>query len=193
MPMDQQSVMNSLRNEPPEAWLAYLRDLERGDPGEELSMQVIYHFAAPRARRELSLDWAEVAIRAAEREARNSSGIERENALTWAMNLRSWFISKMGSQPSNVVLDKHIIMDWIMDGLRVPLQAVKEKASSLWESVARAKDSSSPNDLRQSASDFSQLRNIKRRLNVAKTLADCGQLPSDSALNAWLEIREQLP
>lgn len=117
MQNDQQSIFNSLQNEGPRAWLSYLRPFEKGEPITGLSMDVVYHHAAPLAKNQSSLDWAQVAIIAANLWARNSSGVERENALLWAMKLRSWFISKMGSRPNHPVLDKQIILSWVTDGL----------------------------------------------------------------------------
>jgi hypothetical protein len=96
MQIDQQSVMKSLMNEGPEAWCGYLRPFEADEPLTGLSMLVIYPFAASRAKKQERLDWAEVAVRAAELEARHRSGIERESALLWAMQLRAWFISRKG-------------------------------------------------------------------------------------------------
>jgi hypothetical protein len=91
------------------------------------------------------------------------------------------------------VLDKDIVLNWIMDGLKVPLPTVKEQAASLWKNMELARNSSNPDDLRRSGSDLHELRSIKRRLNVAKELADSGQLPAQSVLTEWLETREQLP
>ena len=191
--MDQQSILKSLETEEPEAWLAYLHPFEGGEPITGLSMQVIFHHAAPLAKKQASLGWAEVAIRAAELEARNGNHIEREESLLNAMNLRSWFISKMGSRPGHFVLDKGIIIHWAMDGLKFPMQTVKEKTGLLWENLARAKNSPNPEDLRHMGREMSQLRWIKHRLNTVKVLADCGELPSDSVLSEWLQLRESLP
>jgi len=193
MQNDQQSIMNSLKDERPEAWLAYLRPFEEGEPITGLSMLVIFHYAAPLAKKQDSLDWAEVAVRAAELEARNCSGIGSENARLWAMQLRSWFISKMGSRSNHFVLDKEVILNWVMDGLKLSVRAAKEKISSLAEVIAVAKKSSNPDDGQRLRNDLSELCRIKHRLNVVKVLADCGELPSDSLLYKWLEIREQLP
>lgn len=190
---DQQSTMDSLREKGPEAWRAYLRPLEEGQPLTGLSMQVIFHYAAPVAKDQGSLDWAEVAIRAAELEARNRSRTEREDALLRAMRLRSWFIAKMGSRPNHRVLGKEIILHWAMEGLDISVQTAKEKAALIWKDVARVKDSSNPEDRQRVHDDLRKLRRIKHRLYVVKVLADCGELPNDPVLNEWLGIREQLP
>src|SRR5215469_2327003 len=100
MQADQQSIMVSLMDKGPEDWREYLRPFEEGQPLTGLSMEVIFHYAAPLAKDQSTLDWGEVAIRAAELEALNSSGNGRENALLRAMRLRSSFIAKMGSRPT---------------------------------------------------------------------------------------------
>jgi len=82
----------------PQAWLAYLRSFEEAGPANGLSLKVIFHHAAPLARHQKSLEWAEVAIRAAELDSRRGSDTEREESLLKAMTLRSWFISQMGSR-----------------------------------------------------------------------------------------------
>jgi hypothetical protein len=190
---DQQSIMVSLMDKGPEAWCAYLRPFEEGQPLTGLNMQVIFHYAAPLATNQESLDWGEVAIRAAELEALNRSRTDREDALLRAMQLRSWFIAKMGSRPNHRVLDKEIILRWVMEGLDISVQTAKDKAALIWKDVARVKGSTNPEDRQRVHDDLRQLRRIKHRLNVVKVLADCGELPNDPILNEWLETREQLP
>lgn len=194
METDQQSIMNSLKDKGPEAWRAYLRPFE-DDPHltSGLSMLVIFHYVAPLAKKQSSLDWAEVAVRAAELEARRSSGIESENARLWAMQLRSWFIAKMGSRSNHFVLNKDVILNWVMGGLKLSVQSVKEKISSLAALRELTKKSSDAEDRQRLRDDLSDLFRIKHRLNVVKVLADCGELVSDPGLDEWLDIREQLP
>jgi len=191
--MAQQSIFDSLKDRSPNAWLAYLHRFEEGEPMSGLSMQAIFHHVAPMAKKQVSLSWAEVAIRAAELEARNGTDIEREGALLNAMNLRSWFIARHGSRTAHLVLDKEIILGWVMDGLKFSIATAEEKARALWEKLARAKDSPESEDMRQVTQDLRQLRWIKHRLNIAKVLDDCGELPEGSVLNEWLKIRESLP
>ena len=193
MQNDQQSVFNTLKAEGPEAWRAYLRPLEEGKPITGLSMLVIYHYAAVLAKKQGSLDWAEVAVRAAEVEARNRSGVEREDALLWAMQLRSWFISKMGSRSNNLILDKEIILPWVLEGVNLSVQTAKEIAVSLGERLAKLKNSSNLDERQQVLEDLRLLRRLKHRLNVVKVLVDCGELTNESPLYRWLQIREQLP
>jgi hypothetical protein len=190
---DQQQIMNSLIDKGPEAWGTYLRPFEAGAPLGGLSMQVVFHHAALLAKKQGSLEWAEVAVRAADLEARHCSGVERENASLWAMNLRTWFICKVGSRPDNLVLDKSIILDWILKGLTFPLQTAIEKAASLNATLAETDSLSSPAERQRASEDLRELRRIKHRLNAAKMLADCNELPDVPILSEWLKVREQLP
>lgn len=194
MEPDQQSIFNSLKDKSHEEWIAYLRRFE-DDPQlrSGLSMLVIFHYVAPLAKNQDSLDWGEVAVRAAELEARNCSGVERENALLWAMKLRAWFICKMGSRTGHLVLDKEIIFRWVTEGLTLSVRSAREKAERIGEDLRRVKDSSDPMETRRVADDLSQLFRIKHRLNVVKTLADCGEFAIDLGMDEWLRIREQLP
>src|SRR3954471_1089413 len=154
MQPDQQSILNSLRDKGPEAWRAYLRPFEEGQPLTGLSMLVIFHYAAPLAKDQGSLEWAEVAVRSSELEALRCGGTERENALLWAMKLRSWFIARMGSRPDHLVLDKEIILHWAMKELDIPIQTVKEKAGLIWKDLARIKGSPNPEDMQRVHDDF---------------------------------------
>ena len=190
---DQQLIFNSLKDEGPRAWLTFLRPFEKGEAISPLSMLIIHPFAAARAKEQNSLDWAGVAVRAAELEARNQSGIPREDALLSAMRLRSWFIAKMGSRPNDLVLDKATIFRWAMDGVDISVQMAKEKAASIGGRIAALKTPSNPEDRQHLLKDLSLLRRMKHRLRVVKELADCGELPGDSPLSEWLEIRQLLP
>ena len=194
MENDQQSIEVWLKDKGPEAWSAFLRRFE-DDPQfrSVFSMLSIYNHSAGLAERECSLDWAEVAVRAAELKARNPYEIGRETARQRAMELRAWFISKMGSRSGHLVLDKETILRWVTEGLTLSVQAAREKAARIGERLARVKDSSDPKEMQGVADDLRQLRRIKHRLSVLKVLADCGELGSDPVLDGWLDIREQLP
>jgi hypothetical protein len=194
--MDQQTIFDSLKDKGPEAWLRHLQRFEEGEPISGLSTQVIFHHVAPMAKKLGSLEWAEVAVRAAELEARNGRGIDREEALLNAMNLRSWFIVRKGSRPGHLVLDTGIILSWVMDGLTLPMATAGEKGMALWENLARAKASPDSEAIRSVTKDLHDLRWIKHRLNVVKVLVSCGELPETSetsVLNEWLKILESLP
>src|SRR5580765_4772437 len=85
----------------PQAWLAYLRRLEEGEPGLVPSTMLVLEIAAGLATRTNSVDWAEVALRAAALEAGHLNGVERDLICWRAMRLRATFISRMGSHSNH--------------------------------------------------------------------------------------------
>jgi hypothetical protein len=189
----QQSVIDHLGKTDPQAWLTYIRGIEQGNTAPDISMLVVFGFAAPRAKEQLSLDWAEVAVRAAELEARASGGVERNNAEADAMRLRTWFICRLGPRDPHFVLDQPAVLRWIEDGLDLPLDAATLSTQTLWKDLAKARNSDDPTDLQQVARRFSKLRDIKHRLDLASRLADSGHLDRNTNLDQWLKIRELLP
>ena len=173
MPNDQQSILNSLKGKGPEAWRAYLRPFEEGETLTGLSMLVIFPYAASLARDQLSLEWAEIAVRAAELEATNRGAVEREDALLSAMRLRAWFISKMGSRPHDLILDRDLILSWAMEGVNLTVDEGREKAAVLGDRLAELKRSSNPREKQDVLEDLRMLRRMKHRLSVVNVLADC--------------------
>jgi hypothetical protein len=189
MQNEQQSTFNSLRDQGPGAWSAYLLQFEEGQPIAGLSMEVIYSHALGLAKVQVSLDWAAVAIRAAEQKALDENPIIREDSRLKAMRVRSWFISRKGARAGDFVLDKDIILRWAMEGVSLSPRMAMEKAAKVRDLLARGGVESSSS----AANDLRQLRRMRHRLNVVKELADCGELANDHALGEWLEVREQLP
>ncbi len=193
MSSEQQAVFDTLVCEPPEAWLAYLRHHNNEESTAGLSTDVIFHHASVLAKSQSSLAWARVAIEAVELSAERSSGVEREAELLRAMRLRSWFISKVGSRLDDYVLDKGIIMQWVFAGLSLTPHGAMERASVLWEKMRLARDSGDAVAMHSAVADLRELRQIKHRLDVAKLLADAGELVHEPSLDEWLKIRAQLP
>jgi hypothetical protein len=190
----QQSIMNSLQGKGPEAWLAYLRQFEEEKPMMGLSMDIIFQHAAPRAEKENSLDWAEVAVRSAELDARSyaEGRPEREDALLRAMRIRASLITKNGARPNHFILDKSLILEWIMKGFTLSVQTAKEKIKTFGQRMAELRNATE-DEKQRFGEDLRQLRRIKNRLHVAKMLANCGELPGDPVLDEWLELHKQLP
>jgi hypothetical protein len=193
VPFEQEVIFNKLKGEPPEAWLSYIRHQDRDNTAAGLSMDVIYSHAAVLAKKQHSLEWARVAIEAAELWAHRTVGVERESALLRAMKLRSWFVSKMGSRSDDYVLDKITILRWVLAGLRMTPHEASEKASVLWKRIEKARNSGEPAAMESAVAELRELRKIKHRLTVAKVLADSGELPLQDSLDEWLKIRDQMP
>jgi hypothetical protein len=174
-----------------ERWDEYLRQFEEGKPITVLSMEMVFQKAAVRAQEQISLEWAGIALRAADLFANQGGGKYRESALLEAMRLRAWFISKMGSRPGHPILDKEIILRWFTAELKFSLDVAKDKAAKAREKFVTAMKFPTPEN-KQLAVELLDLRRIKHRLTIVKTLAECGELPGDSPLNEWLKIRELL-
>jgi hypothetical protein len=132
---EQQAVFNSLVNQRPAAWLAYIHSYEDGESVSTLSMEVIFHHATQLAERHESLEWAEVAVRVAELDARRSKGAVNENCRQRAMGVRARFIAKMGSRPNHYILDKEILVRWVMESLKGLVQKAKLDAAAIREKL----------------------------------------------------------
>src|SRR5579884_1494183 len=96
-------------------WLnEYLRLFEEGKPAAP-PMIGIEAGAMSRARTESSLEWADIAVRAAALRSLENGGEHRDSALTKAMELRAWFIGRMGVRSGHPVLDRDVILRWFDD------------------------------------------------------------------------------
>lgn len=171
------------------AWLdAYLRPFEAGGPCTH-SMIGIEAGALSKARTDKSLEWADIAIRAAALHALENAGQHRASAQWRAMALRAWFISKMGAQPGHPILDPDVILRWFREEAEFPLEAAKQK-SARWKKT-KLRDLS-PDESPEVRDELIRLRNLKGRISILRTLADCGALPPDADLAAWLAARNEL-
>lgn len=171
------------------AWLdEYLRGFEAGAPAPH-SMIGIEAGALSRARTEKSLEWASIAVRAADLHALENGG-EHKPAAQWrAMALRAWFISKMGSTPGDPILDRDVIVRWFRAETEFPLDIALEKSGRWKKTKLKELPENTPADVR---AELIKLRHIKGRISILRTLADCGQLPDDADLKDWLAARDQL-
>lgn len=166
-------------------WLdQYLRKFELGELALNNCLIGILDGAASQAYRLSSIEWAGIAIRAAELMAENET--DREFALQRAMRIRASFISKMGSRHGDVVLDKETIIGWFKSEAKPPIQVARE-CSERW------KDQSLPLDRRLPLEQLRELRSLRHRIRVLQTLAECGELPDVPMLREWLEICDLLP
>ena len=196
MPVDQQAEFDSLQGKSPKAWLDYVRQAEESEQEPGVSLRVIWGHSARLAKELTSLEWAEVAIHAAELDAhRSKSGpqgeILHEDAVADAMALRTWFISKMGSRDGHPILDKHRVLNWIKDGLPTSSSQYKESVAAVGSTLLRAKQD--PLFKPQAASELRTMRRVKRRLTLATELVRCGELVPDTQLQGWLDLLHLLP
>lgn len=194
------AVWNQLEGSSAAAWIHALRAFEIGDSSPITNeMLFVYERSAPRAEREGSLAWSEVAVRAADLDAAHAlSESERESALMRAMQMRSKFICMMGPRSGHPVLDVHTVASWVLAGLTLPIEKARIMTQAITDFRLREFASSSaaePVALYDSmpVEDLVQLRRIKHRLEIAQDLADAGHLPKDSEIQSWLPLRFLLP
>lgn len=94
-PVDQQAEFDLLQGKGPKAWLAYLGQAERSGREPGVSLRIIWGHSARLAKELTSLEWAEVAVRAAELDADLTKGkpqadILHDDAVADGMALRTW-------------------------------------------------------------------------------------------------------
>jgi hypothetical protein len=175
------------------AWLdGYLRSYEEGRSIPLNRMIGIISAASSKAFHEQSLEWAGIALRAADLMA-SERPENREPAFLKAMRLRAWFIVRMGSRPDHPDLDKEMILRWVIEGLTFSIEEARDRSVSVWDELGAYRKAPAPEKKKLLLDDMRSLRAIKSRLYVLQSLAEAGELPSNSFLRNWLEIRSQLP
>lgn len=163
----------------------WLRQFEDGTVSPDSRMDGVSEVATRLAREHSSLEWADIAIRAANLWAKIDA-VAREQAFQRAMLLRAWFISKMGAVQGNPVLDMETVLNWFYGELHLSIDEAKHKIHILQEARFPAR-------VPLPKTEILELRKIKNRLAVVSLLAECGQLPASAEASAWLAIRNQLP
>ncbi len=192
---EQQVIVQQLLGEPPARWLDAMKPFEEGllRP-ERNSMLAIYEVAALSAEEDRSLEWAEVAVRAADLDVREASNeAEREGSLLRAMRLRCLFISAVGARTGHPVLDVGVVLEWITSALTLPIAEVEAFAKAVKQDLASSELPSQPGVRPHAYDDLIRLRRIRHRLDLANSLAEGGVLPIDSPIRAWLSVRQVLP
>jgi len=167
----------------PAAVKRWLADVE---PGQQPSSQRIdwlglAELAASKARAQLDLEWADIALAIYEPLARKMDRQSRKESLMYsAMNLRAFLITRLGATEGQPILDPQAIVNWFFDNLATSFDQASTDAAH-WRTL----------DIQR----VRELRWIKNRLAPIKLLMDSGTCPRDSCpeLNRWLRIRSQLP
>lgn len=185
-PSPETDLQALLRQAPPrlKEWLQKVENGTEVAPAASI-LYGVGEGAAVHARQDKDLEWARIAISAYELLARDSAS-KRESELRKAMDLRAWFIAKMGAVAGDVTLDKSILLRWFETGLRYSPDEALQKITK-WEEPGL------PLDRRLPLTEVRELRAIKNRLSPIKILADCGELSDESPLHRWLELRSRLP
>jgi hypothetical protein len=169
-------------------------------------MQLIVEVAEGRARVDASLEWAGIAIRAAEIGAEENQGEHRHAFLYRAMLLRALFIAQLGSKPGDAILDPAIILHWFNQELKVtPAEARRnserwkdprfaaEFAAELEQGQSKDDPPRYPPHLAEALNELLELQLIKYRLQIIRRLAEAGELPPDPTINEWLQTAKYLP
>jgi hypothetical protein len=193
LPSDPQGTMTWLMQRGPEEWSAYLHRVENGEPSP-ISLLVICDCAITLAKDKMSLEFAEVAVKASDLEARQLDDVGRED-MTWRTMefLRCWFICKMDPLPGHPILNIQLVLDWILSGLTLPIEDVRAKCTSIRSAAELVRSSHDPQDKARLLNDLHLLLRIKHRLRCARILAACGKLSDNPVLQQWLEIQNLLP
>jgi hypothetical protein len=185
----------------------YLCEYEQGRRDPEITLTLIIEAAEAIAARDSNLEWAAVVVRAAEIGALEDGGKHRHAYLYRAMQLRTQFICQLGSEPGHPVLDAQTVVDWFRGELRFSPAEAKQM-SVRWKDEAftqqfgeelRSENTSEhprakqPTHLADTLNELLELRLLKFRLQLIRRLAECGELPYDPEINAWLQTARHLP
>lgn len=134
--------------------------------------------AGHRARTDLNLEWAAIAVALYTRLAKSNSGRKRDQLLVDVMHIRAFFIKRMGSSPGHPVLDIQDLVAWFLSTLTISL-AQAQRMTEHWEHLT--------------IEEIRTLRDIKNRLAVFVNLRQDEWIEPYPELKDWLAVREQLP
>ncbi|SNT21875.1 hypothetical protein SAMN05421770_105226 [Granulicella rosea] len=161
---------------PLEQWDEWLRELEADSSASGFERLMALEAVGARARMEIDLAWAVLAIRAAALLAGYEGGRYRHIAELEEMRLRVRWIEKLGSRSADSVLDREYVADWFVGGLPF--------CSCVAKKMTVRMDGDEP----LTAQELRNLRQIGSRLALVRQLNACGELPQRPELGAWLEL-----
>jgi hypothetical protein len=124
------------------------------------------------------LDWAKVAIVVYDYLINKADPARRDSLEHSVMMLRAYLIVKLGVVPHDPVLDIEHIVQWFFQNLRLSLAEAARRSAS-WKELKRE--------------EILELRQIKNRLAVIRSLAEHNLLSHHPELQPWLALREKLP
>jgi len=196
---------NELVEQGPVRLKQYLTDCAQGTR-EPSNLDLILDVAEYRATNENSLEWAEIAIRAANLSAQ-ANPPRRHSYLYRAMLLRTIFIAREGSKPGHAILDPAAVVAWFRSELQCSPDEARRR-SERWkdpdfqqefanelERHNAAEDGSGSETpyIKESLNDLLELQLLRYRLQLLRRLAESGELPAESGLNDWLQTARFLP
>jgi hypothetical protein len=183
----------------------YLTECEQGTC-QPANLDLILEVAEYRATNEGSLEWAEIAIRAANLGA-DANPTHRHSYLYRAMLLRTTFITRVGARPGHTVLDPESVLGWFRAELKCSPAEARQR-SDRWRDAhfqqefaaelerhnasEKADDGETPH-IQETLNDLLELQLLKYRLQLLRRLAESGELPADANVNDWLQTVRYLP
>ncbi|MGD2182432.1 hypothetical protein [Lusitaniella coriacea] len=146
------------------------------------------------SNKRLSLIWAGIAISIYESLIKEENKDEaKESFLHSLMNLKSCMIVRFGSANKDLILDPTPIIDWFFDSLNISYEEAIEKSSN-WKEIFRSLNSEETDfQIKKRKQEILELRLIKNRLKIIKSLVDSNQFSPNEQLKSWLSIRKKLP
>ena len=183
----------------------YLTECEQGER-EPANLDLVLDVAERRASDEGSLDWAEIAVRAANLAAAGNP-TRRHSYLYRAMLVRTLFITRTGSQPGHSILDPAAVVDWFHAEVKFSPAEARQR-SERWRDAHFQQEfaaeleinNGSPagadgetQHISETLNELLDLQLLKYRLQLLRRLAECGELPASATTTEWLQTARFLP
>jgi hypothetical protein len=125
---------------------------------------------------QLDLQWCEVSVAIYEQLARNHP--DDEVFLHTAMMRRAFTIDRLGAVSGDPLRDPEVVLEWFWNRTPRSPRAIAPLIPE-WQSLP--------------IEQIRQLRAIKNRLSVVRSLVDSGHIKPDHLLQSWLDYQPNLP
>ena len=183
----------------------YLAECERGER-DPANLDLVLDVAEHRASDEGSLDWAEIAVRAANLAAAGNP-TRRHSYLYRAMLVRTLFITRTGSQPGHSILDPAAVVDWFHAEVKFSPAEARQR-SERWRDAHFQQEFAAELEIHNGSpagadgetqhisdtlNELLDLQLLKYRLQLLRRLAECGELPASAITTEWLQTARFLP
>jgi hypothetical protein len=109
-----------------------------------------------------------------------------------SMMLRSSIIAHLGHIDNDPILDSRIIMEWFIERLEFSYEEICEKAA-FWKDFFNRDPESKNSNEEINFDEVRNLRHLKERLSIIRTLAEGKNVILGDELKKLLEFRENLP
>lgn len=166
------------------AWIDEVRMSRQEVPGN-FNWLGLAEAAALRARSALDPAWARVAIAAYDQITGPDKPRDREAILCSSMQLRAYMIATLGPRPGDTVLDPEVVLNWFTANLPFSLDHATKVVASL-----RGLDEQG---MRQRIDEMRQMRRLKNRTFVLKTLSSSDRIQLSQEAQSWIALWDELP